>query len=113
METIPFGIGIQCIQRGIAEIVEQVTVHGVGAVLVIAFTWPPAACEFNRVVRCFRLELLDGVGRVDVRSARSASARFREQHLVVVGAVNVVLVVEAADAVEADEAEEPSWSRSE
>ena len=59
--------------------------------------------ELDGVVGSLSLELLDGVERVDVRSARGAAAGLREQHLVVIGAVDVVLVVETADAVEADE----------
>ena len=65
-----------------------------------------AACglaEFDGVVRGLSLELLDGVDRIHIRSAAGAAAGFREQHLVVIRAVYVVLVVEAADAVEADQ----------
>ena len=60
--------------------------------------------ELDGVVGGLGLELLDGVEGVDVGRAGGAAAGLGEEHLVVVGAVDVVLVVEAGDAVEADEA---------
>ena len=60
--------------------------------------------EFGRVVGRLRLELFDGIDGVDIWSARRTATSLREEHLVIVRAVNVVLVVEAADAVEADQA---------
>src|SRR5271155_2781045 len=65
--------------------------------------------ELDRVVRRLGLELLDGVDGVDVGSTGGATTGLGEEHLIVVRAVDVVLVVEAADAMEADEAGAAVW----
>ena len=98
-------VGVERVERGVTQRVEEIAVDVVGAALGDGVDLAAGGLtELDGVVGGFGLELLDGVGRVDVRRTRGTATSFREEHLVVVGAVDVVLVVEAADAVEADEA---------
>ena len=105
MEGLELAVGIEGVQVGIAEVVEGVAVECVGAALGDGVDLSAGGlAELDGVVGGLGLELLDGVDGVDVGGAGCAAAGLGEQHLVVVGTVDVVLVVEAADAVEADEA---------
>ena len=105
VQSLELAVGIERVQAGIAEVVEEIAVEVVGAGLGDGVDLTAGGlAEFDGVVGGLGLELLDGVERVDVGGTGGAAARLREEHLVVVGAVDVVLVVEAADAVEADEA---------
>ena len=64
---------------------------------------PGGLAELGAVGGGVDLKLLDGVEAVDVGHAGGAAAGFREEGLVVVGAVDVVAVVKAGDAVVADQ----------
>ena len=105
VERLVLAVGVERVQVGITQVVEDVAMELVRAALGDGVDLAAGGlAELDRVVRGLGLELLDGVDRVDVRRARCAAAGLGEQHLVVVRAVDVVLVVEAADAMEADEA---------
>ena len=97
--------GSSALSVGVAQGVEEVAVDLVGAALGDGVDLAAGGlAELDGVVGGLGLELLDGVDGVDIGRAGSAATGLGEEHLVVVGAVDVVLVVEAADAVEADEA---------
>ena len=105
VERLVLVVGIERVEVGIAEVVEGVAVDGVGAGLGDGVDLTAGGlAELDGVVGGCGLELLDGVDGVDVGGTGGAAAGLGEEHLIVVGAVDVVLVVEAADAVEADEA---------
>ena len=104
MEGLELVVRVEGVQVGIAKVIEGVAVEVVGAGLGDGVDL--TACglpELDGVVGGLSLELLDGVDGVDVGGTGCAAAGLREEHLVVVGAVDIVLVVETADAVEADE----------
>ncbi len=97
-------VGVEGVERGVTQGVEEIAMDGVGAALGDGVDLAAGGLtELDGVVGGLGLELLDGVDRVDVWSSRGAATGLREEHLVVVGTVDVVLVVEAADAVEADQ----------
>ncbi len=97
-------IGVQSIQVRIAQQVEQVAVKGVGAGLGDGVNLSAGGlAQRGRVCARGRLELLDRVARINIRSAAGATTRLRKEGLVVVGAVDEVGVVKRGDATVGDE----------
>ncbi len=105
VQRLELAIRIEGVQGRVTQHVERIAVDSVGAALGDGVDLSAGGlAELDGVVGGFGLELLDGVDGVNVGRTRRTAASFREEHLVVVGAVDVVLVVEAGDAVEADQA---------
>ena len=103
-DALRFADGIKCIQRGIAQVVEEIAMDGVRARLGDGVDLAAdRLAELDGVVGDFRLEFLDGIQRVDVWRTRGAAARLGEEHLVVVRAIDVVLVVQTGDAAIGDQ----------
>src|SRR6185437_14522013 len=101
-QRLELAVRVEGVQRRITEVVEEIAVKLVGAAPGDRVHLSAGGlAELYRVVRSLRLEFLDRVDGVDIRCAGGTATSLGEQHLVVVRAVHVVLVVKTADAVEA------------
>ena len=104
IQAFRFVVGIEGVERGIAEVVEQISVQIVGAGLGDGVHYAAGSlAELRAVIAGADLEFLDGVEAIGVGD-RGTAARFGEERLIVVGAIDHVVVVEAGDAAVGDEA---------
>ena len=95
---------IQRIQRGVAQVIEQVGVHRVGAGFRDRVDHAAGRlAELRAVVARGHLKFLDGIHAVDV-AERGPALGFGEERLGVAGAIHRALVVQAGNAAVGDQA---------
>jgi hypothetical protein len=104
LATVVLGQRIECVQRRIAKVVEEIPMDGVGAGLGDGVNLSAGGLtELGRVARGGGFKLFDGVLREDVGSADSAATSLGEEGLLVVGPIDQIGVVKAGDAAIGDE----------